>query len=166
MPVGFQKASFYFRTGRALTIFAIVMGVLGIVAFFINQGVAAGFITLPVVVVVVLGCYLLLWRPRLDILDEGILIVNPLSKHHLEWSAIRAVTMRWALTIYLEKGRTVTVWAVPRSSKGFDAMGMRLDPFKLPDYQAQKQHEQQDSGSRADNAALQVIQAHLDSGSA
>ncbi|HEY1531004.1 MAG TPA: PH domain-containing protein [Galbitalea sp.] len=162
MPIGFQDASFYSRGGRGLTIFALAIGVLGTVAFVINQGVIAGFITAVVVVVVVPGLYLLLWRPRLDVLDSGIVIVNPLSTHRLDWAAIRAVNMRWALTIYLEKGRTITVWAVPRPSKGFDAVGMRLDPYKLPDYQAQKQHEEQDFGGRVDNAALRVIQSRLD----
>ncbi len=38
-------------------------------------------------------------------------------------------------------------------------MGLRLDPFKLPDYQAQRQQEKQDFGSKADNAALRVIQS-------
>ena len=164
MPVGYQDAIFRSRSGRALTLFALAFGALGVVGFSTNQGPLAGGIATVVVVVIVLGLYLSLWRPRLEVHDSGILVVNPFSTHHLDWASVRSVEMRWALTINTDS-RRITVFAVPRPSRGFDAVGMRVDPFKLPDYQAQKQHEQQDFGSRADNAALRVIQSRLNTNS-
>ena len=164
MAVGYQEVTFRSRSGRALTLVALAIGGLAIVGFFTNQGVLAGAITAVVVAVVISLLYLTLWRPRLEVHDSGIVIVNPFTTHRLDWNSIRSVEMSWALVIKTAT-RRITVFSVPRASRGFDAMGMRLDPFKLPDYQAQKQHEEQDFGSRAENAALLVIQSRLNSGS-
>ena len=162
MAVGYQDVVFRSRLGRTLAIVALIFGVLAVIGFSTNQGPIAGGIAGLVAVIVFVGLYLSLWRPRLEVRDEGILVVNPFSTHRLEWSEVRSAEMRWALTINTEEGRRISVYAVPRSSQGADAAGMRLDPFKLPDYQAQQQHERQDFSSRADSAALRVIQSHLE----
>ena len=48
-----------------------------------------------------------------------------------------------------------------RPSRGADAIGMRTDLYNLPEYEAEKQHEQQDDASGASNAAMRIIQSRL-----
>jgi hypothetical protein len=160
MSAGFKDARFYSRSGRILAIVVAAIGVLGVFGFFSTRGAHAGAIAALVVLIVVALLYLLLWRPRLEVRDAGVLVVNPLRSHRLDWASILSVEIRWALTITTTTG-PITVWAVPRPSRGSDPLGMRTDAYKLPDYQAEKLHEQQDGSSRVDNAALRVIQSRL-----
>ena len=163
MSAGFKDARFYSRFGRIVAIVVAAIGVLGVFGFFSTQGARAGAVAALVVLILVVLLYLLLWRPRLDVRDTGVLVVNPLRSHRLDWASILSVEMRWALTITTTTG-PITVWAVPRPSRGSAVFGMRTDPYKLPDYQAEKRHEQQDSSSRVDVAALRVIQSRLSNG--
>ena len=160
MTTGFADVTFYSRSGRVLAVVVASIGVLGVVGFFSTRGPVGGTVALIVVVILTLGLYALLWRPRLEVHDAGVLIVNPFTSHRLEWPSILAVDMRWALTITTATG-SIAVWAVPRPSRGSDAFGVRTDTYRLPDYDAEKLHEQQDSTSRVDNAAMRVIQSRL-----
>ena len=160
MPTGYKDVTFYSRSGRMLAAVLAVIGVLGVLGFFSTDGFFAGTVAAIVLLLVGAGLWAVLWRPRLEIRDAGILVVNPFTSHRLDWSSIRSVEMRWALTIGTTS-RSITVWAVPRPSRGSAKFGMRTDAFKLPDYEAEKLHEQQDSASQVDNAALRVIQSRL-----
>ena len=160
MDAGFKDVRFYSRSGRIVAIVVAAIGVLGVFEFFSTQGAFAGAVAALVVLIVIVLLYLLLWRPRLEVRDVGVLVVNPLRSHRLDWASILSVETRWALTITTTTG-VIAVWAVPRPSRGSQALGMRTDAFKLPDYEAQKLHEQQDSATRVDNAALRVIQSRL-----
>jgi hypothetical protein len=158
---GYKDATFYSRSGRFLTAVILAIGVLGTVEFFVNHRISAGIVATAALALVAVALYLFLWRPRLEVTDAGILVVNPLRSRRFAWTSIRSVEMRWLLTITTTSG-SVAVWAVPRQSRASDAFGMRTDMRGLPDYAAQKQHEEQDNGSGAQNAALRVIRSRLD----
>jgi hypothetical protein len=54
----------------------------------------------------------MLWRPRLDVSDEGLHVVNVTQTVRIPWEALIAVDTKYALTLYTP-GRKFPVWAAP-----------------------------------------------------
>lgn len=104
--------TFVSRSGRILA--AVTIGVFGLALATtltpattadLARGLAVyGFLSLVV--------YAAFWRPRVEVSEDGIVVRNPISEHHIEWGAIARIDTKWGLTLYLDD-RRVSVWAAP-----------------------------------------------------
>lgn len=74
------------------------------------------FLTFIVTAPIVLFIYCVIQRPRLEIADEGVVLVNPLSTKRLKWGDVLYIETRFALTFHTESG-SVTSWAAIAPSR-------------------------------------------------
>lgn len=86
-------------------------------------------VTMPVVSAIVILVLLLIARPRLEINSDGLLVVNILRQHRLEWSQVVAVRFAkdapWA-SLDLSDGTRLNLMAV-QNSDGSRARAMAIE---------------------------------------
>lgn len=101
--------------GRVLTV------AMGVVAVVVVAGVAtAGDARLLVLAVtgsalVTLATWALFWRPRVEVSDGGVLVVNVLRTVEVPWPVLDRVEAGWSLVVHTATGRW-TAWAAPQGS--------------------------------------------------
>lgn len=108
--------------GKVLTVAAGLAGVGMVVVPLLDGQGRAALQWLPVAGALALGSWLVLWRPRVVVSDDGVTIVNIARTVRIPWSAVERVQARWALEI-TSGGHTWSAWAAPRGSAV--AAGMR-----------------------------------------
>ena len=57
--------------------------------------------------------YVLMHKPKIVIFDEGIEIVNPISRHTISWSDVRSIDTRFSLSVTTNDGKRIHAWAAP-----------------------------------------------------
>jgi len=112
------------RYGRALTVAAGVVALVAVVAVGLQDGLREVVRALPLAGSVVLGVWVLFWRPAVVVSDGGVLIRNPLRSTHVPWPTYRGLTVQWSLVLHTTDG-DVTAWAAPRSSGTASRMSRR-----------------------------------------
>lgn len=155
---GFRAARFYSRPGRVLAVCIAVIAVLVVVGTLLNLG-ARGLFALPIGFVVIVASYLLFWRPVLRVQSDGVIVVNPFRTYVLSYDQIRAVSIQWNLHIETG-GRSLAVWAVPRSSNASQLGSARRDAYGRVDYDAQRNFQTTKALGNAE-AAARVIMSHI-----
>jgi hypothetical protein len=83
-----------------------------VVAVVVDSGVAAAARTLPAVLLLGLLAWLVFWRPRVDLDDEGVTVVNPVRTTVVPWPALVDVRTQYALTLVTPSGQ-VRAFAAP-----------------------------------------------------
>ena len=112
--------------GRVLT---VVIGAICAVTAAITavDGGARDFAELvPWLALLAGGCWAALWRPRVEVSDGGVRIVNVTRTIDLPWPAIEGVETRWALTLVTAYGK-FTAWAAPAAGRGPARRAARSD---------------------------------------
>lgn len=61
-------------------------------------------------VLVCTAAHLMFWRPKVEIGDDGILVVNPLRTIRIGWQLVEEIDTRYALTVFVA-GRKFSAWA-------------------------------------------------------
>lgn len=111
--------------GRILTgvVFALcVVGVVGFITVGDWRGLALTAWPLLFAAVLVSAMF---WRPRIEIADPGVTVVNVLRTWEVPWSAIERIDTRYALTLFTKTNR-IAVWAAPSPGvRGTTAIGKR-----------------------------------------
>ncbi|WP_315095292.1 PH domain-containing protein [uncultured Cellulomonas sp.] len=77
-----------------------------------EDGGTAVLRALPLAVTLGLLAWLAFWRPRVDVTDEGVVLVNPLRTIHVPWAALIDVETQYSLTLVTPHGR-YRAWAAP-----------------------------------------------------
>jgi hypothetical protein len=98
--------------GRLLT---VVIGVISasMVVFAGSQGEwRDAALVLPWAALVAGACWATFWRPRVEVSDAGVRLVNVTRTIDIPWPAVRAVETKWALTVVSTYGRH-TAWSAP-----------------------------------------------------
>lgn len=62
------------------------------------------------------SAWLIYIRPKLELFDEGLRIVNPLRTFTLGWEKVDAIDTKYALEIFTD-GKKITVFAAPAPSR-------------------------------------------------
>jgi hypothetical protein len=94
---------------------------MGVVAVVVVAGVAtAGEVLLLVLTVAAsalaaLLTWALFWRPRVEVSDGGVLIVNVLRTIEAPWPVVDRAEAGWSLVVHTRTGRW-TAWAAPQGS--------------------------------------------------
>lgn len=104
--------SFVSRSGRVLA--GVTVGVFAVALAtaltpFTASGLVRGLAVFGFLSVVLYAGF---WRPRLDVDDDGVTVVNPFTRHRIGWGSIDRIDTKWGLTLYFD-GRRVSVWAAP-----------------------------------------------------
>jgi PH (Pleckstrin Homology) domain-containing protein len=116
--------------GQVLTV--VVGALCGVTA--VVTAVGGGFGDLlrfgPWLALVAGACWTMFWRPRVEVSDGGVRLVNVTRTIDVPWPAITALEIRWALTLHTDYGR-FTAWAAPASGRGPVRKAARVE-FALP----------------------------------
>jgi hypothetical protein len=103
--------------GRVLT---VVIGAICVVAAAITL-LEGGFSdlgrVLPWLALFVGGCWALFWRPRVEVSDGGVRIVNVTRTIDVPWPAIQNIETKWALKLVTAYG-AFSAWAAPAGGRG------------------------------------------------
>lgn len=104
--------SFVSRSGRILAV--VTVGVFGIaLATTLTTFTTDGFVRgLAVFGFLTVAAYAAFWKPRLDVDENGVTVVNPFSTHRIEWGAIERIDTKWGLTFFVG-GRGISVGPHP-----------------------------------------------------
>jgi Bacterial PH domain len=103
--------------GRLLTVVIGLMCAVVAVATTIGGGLDDTLRFAPWLALVAGGCWAMFWRPRVEVSDGGVRIVNVTRTVEVPWPAITGIETRWALTLVTAYGR-FTAWAAPASGRG------------------------------------------------
>jgi hypothetical protein len=125
-----MQAVFRSTFGRVLTI--AIGAICGVTAIAIAvEGNLADFLGfLPWLVLLAGGCWATFWRPRVEVSDGGVRLVNVTRTVDIPWPAITGIETRWALTLLTRYGR-FTAWAAPAPGRGPVRRATRVDPELL-----------------------------------
>ena len=156
---GFRAAQFYSRFGRVLAACLSAIAVLAVAGTLLNSGVV-GLFALPIGIVVIVAAYLFFWHPVLRVGSDKVTVVNPFRTYVLAYDQINAVSIQWNLHIETG-GRSLAVWAVPRSSNATQLGSARRDSYGRVDYDAQKSFQTTKALGNAE-AAAQVIMSRIE----
>jgi hypothetical protein len=157
---GFEPQSFRSRGAMSLAAGAVVVLALTGVTVGLSHPIGSVLPLLVVLGLLAVVLVLVLWRPRLDLTQDGVRVVNPLRTRFVPWSSIRSVDNRFTMVLHTDDG-PIPVWAVPRPSPGSNVVAIRRDAYGLPDYRAQEQFARQDQPHAYASAAQRVIEARL-----
>lgn len=106
MARGFTSNTFVSRTNRGLAIFsALVVLAFGISMAFYAYGAQGYMIVTVGIAWLLLTIYFCLWRPRLEVDEDSVRIVNPLRTVLVPWSTVTYVDTKFTLTIFTPFGR-------------------------------------------------------------
>ncbi|MGN8246841.1 PH domain-containing protein [Cellulomonas soli] len=100
-----------------------------------GYGVTAGpgglLRALPWAVAVMVLAWMVFWLPRVDVDDQGVLVVNPLRTVRVPWGALIDVRTRYSLTLVTPTGQ-VRAWAAPGPGRHELASSGHQDLAGLP----------------------------------
>lgn len=106
MARGFTSNTFVSRTNRGLAVFtALLVIAFGAVMAFNAFGAKGYAIAAVGTVWLLLTVWWCLWRPRIEVGDHAVRIVNPLRTVDIPWSAVTHVDTKFTLTLFTPFGR-------------------------------------------------------------
>lgn len=77
---------------------------------FYTSSLTAGLVTGVVAAGIGVVSYLIMHRPVVYIGDEGIAIVNPLSRHSFNWSEVESIDTKYTMSVTVD-GKVIHAWA-------------------------------------------------------
>jgi hypothetical protein len=114
--------------GRVLTVVIGAICALTAVVIVVGGGFGDLWPVLPWLALVAGSCWATFWRPRVEVSDGGVRLVNVMRTIDVPWPAITGIETRWALTLLTAYG-TFTAWAAPARGRGPVRRAMRADSF-------------------------------------
>ncbi|WGW10575.1 PH domain-containing protein [Saxibacter everestensis] len=110
------------RFGQVLTIVMGLIAVISIAGMLGTTGISgfAQFGGLPLLLAALV--WAVFYKPRLEVSDGELVIVNPLRTVHLVWPSIKGFETNWGMTVLSAYGK-FTAWSVPAPSRGFARPG-------------------------------------------
>ena len=120
------------RSSRVLSaVGVVVIGGTTIVSAAVNPGgdtlrgaAIAAFLCLVL--------YVAFWRPRLVVGETGVVVINPLVTHAVDWGAIDSIDTKWGLTLVTARKR-ISVWAAPAPGRHAALRAVREQGRHLPE---------------------------------
>jgi Bacterial PH domain len=116
--------------GRVLTVAIGAICALTAIVIVAGGGLGDLWPVLPWLALVTGSCWATFWRPRVEVSDGGVRIVNVMRTIDVPWPAITGIDTRWALTLLTAYGK-FTAWAAPARGRGPVRRAMRADTFPL-----------------------------------
>lgn len=98
----------------AATVFVFAV-LLGVQTLFFSRGSNIG-LDLSIAATAATGAWLAWVRPKLELSDEGVRVVNPLRTISLGWQDVQNLNTRFSLSIVHAHGR-VGVWVAPANGR-------------------------------------------------
>jgi hypothetical protein len=98
--------------GRLLVVGIAVICASMVVFAGLQGGADDALLVLPWTALVAGACWATFWRPRVEVSDAGVRIVNVTRTIHIPWPALHAIETKWALTLVTAYGR-YTAWSAP-----------------------------------------------------
>ncbi|MFY8026368.1 MAG: PH domain-containing protein [Aquiluna sp.] len=120
------------RFGKYLTIGFGAILLLALALSIVEFGTSGLLESVVVATWLWYSCYLLLWRPNVEITDRSVVLNNLLNRIEIPLGNIQRIDTKWALEITTEQGRYVSFSAVaPGRHSSFTAS--RDDGSYLPE---------------------------------
>ncbi len=115
--------------GRVLTVAAAVVAVAIIVGEATTRDLRTLLVAAAFSAAGGLAAWALFWRPRVEVSDGGVLVVNVTRTIEIPWPVFVAAEAGWSLVVTTTQGRW-TAWAAPRASATGAALrrGRRRQP--------------------------------------
>lgn len=128
----FRRASFRPTSGRVLTVVVAAVAAAALVAVALDTPLdLLRYGWVPVFVAAL--CWALFWAPELRVEEHAVIVRNVLATTHVPWPAIRLIDTKYALTLFLEGRRKVTVWVAPAPGRVAVASLARGDARHVPE---------------------------------
>jgi hypothetical protein len=125
-----MHAVFRSTFGRGLTVaIGVICGITAI-AIAVGGNLADFLGFFPWLGLLAGGCWAAFWRPRVEVTDGGVRIVNVTRTIDVPWPAISGIETRWALTLVTAYGK-FTAWAAPAPGRAAMRKATRVDPNQL-----------------------------------
>lgn len=127
--MAYQRAEFRSSFGRVITVVIVVLMALAVVSLLLSPDPGASLWLLPWPLLGATATWVLMWRPRVVVDHDGVLVVNPLATWHVPWGSIRRIDTKWALELRTDRG-TVTAFAAPAPSR-YGVAAITRDDIRL-----------------------------------
>ncbi len=117
--------------GRMLTIAIGSICVVAAVTLLWRNGLRQFLQVAPWLALVAGACWAAFWRPRVEVSDGGVRLVNVFRTIDLPWPSIEAINTKWSLGLVTAYG-TFTAWAAPAPGVRGTVRAARSDVQRLP----------------------------------
>ncbi len=102
--------------GRVLTVVVAAMCVITAGVMAVEANWRDLWAVLPWLALLAGSCWAAFWRPRVEVSDGGVRLVNVTRTVDVPWPAITSIDTRWALTLGTAYGR-FAAWAAPTAGR-------------------------------------------------
>lgn len=145
--------------GRVLTTTITAICAIGAVATLVQGGFGDLARVLPLLALAGGGCWAAFWRPRVEVSDSGVRIVNVTRTIDVPWPAIQNVETKWALKLVTAYG-SFTAWAAPASGRGPARRALRVENNLLSRAQVTEHLAPSTSLDGAAGDAAEIVRDH------
>jgi hypothetical protein len=145
--------------GRALTAVVGAICVVTAVITLVDGGISDLARVAPWLALVAGGCWAAFWRPRVEVSDGGVRIVNVTRTIDVPWPAIRNVETKWALKLVTAYGG-FTAWAAPSGGRGPARRASRIENNLLRRARVTENLAPPTSLDGAAGDAAEIVRAH------
>lgn len=128
-------ASTYGKVLTGLTVIAAVLAVGGVVA---SGDLRSSLLAVAFGGLIAGASWALFWRPRVELDDAGVTVVNVVRTIHVPWPLVVDAEAGWSLVVVTPRHRW-TAWAAPRASSSARALQSRPDRPPAPPSRASAQ---------------------------
>lgn len=131
-------------------LFAVQFLFFGDGSWFIQTGIVATAAALG---------WLMFLRPKVEIFDEGITVVNPFATTTFGWSDVESIETQYAFTVESDRGKVVA-WAAPAPGR-YHARNLHASELKGVEYDRDFGLRPGDSPRSISGAAAHVARTRL-----
>lgn len=111
--------------GRVLTIGFGAAAALGVGLIGVSDGIVEAVQVLPWAAAAVVVCWAYFWRPRVEVTDGGVTLVNVTRSISIPWPALLDIDTQWAMRLVTAYGR-YSAWAAPAPGMKSSVTSRRL----------------------------------------
>jgi hypothetical protein len=145
--------------GRVLTVVVGAICVVTAVITMVDRGVSDLGRVAPWLALVAGACWAAFWRPRVEVSDGGVRIVNVTRTIDVPWPAIQNVETKWALKLVTAYGG-FTAWAAPAGGRGPARRASRIENNLLRRARITENLAAPTSLDGAAGDAAEIVRAH------
>lgn len=131
MAVGPQTSVLAPRFSRFVCIVVFIVCIVTAVSLVQYGHLEVTLRAFPAVLFAAAGSYVVFWQPHVVLTPQSLIAVNPFRTLVAPWSAVKAMTAHWTLTVSTTAG-AFAVWSAPAQSPWSAVGTLRRDALGRP----------------------------------
>ncbi len=118
--------------GKFITVLTIAVLSFALILTYLQLGLNAAISSIAPAALIGYSVYLLFWVPRVEVLDQSVLIHNVLRTIEVPFSQIERIDTKWSFTLFTKAGK-FSAFGAPAPGRHASLGAVRQDGSHLPE---------------------------------